>query len=53
MVVEIARAFSAETAAAIAVGLPWFAMVGTKEFATDRAAARAVATTVSVVVEVP
>ena len=34
-------------------GLPWVAMVGTTEFATDRTAARAVATTVACAVEAP
>ena len=34
-------------------GLPSVAMVDTMEFATDRTAARAVATTVAVAVEVP
>ena len=33
--------------------VPWFSMVGTTEFATDRIAARAVATTVAFAVEVP
>ena len=34
-------------------GLPWVAMVGATEFATDRTAARAVATTVAFAVEAP
>ena len=33
-------------------GIPWVAMVGTTEFATDSAAARAVDTTVAFTVEV-
>ena len=34
-------------------GLSWVAMVGAAEFATDRTAVRAVATTVAFAVEVP
>ena len=34
-------------------GLPWVAMVGTTEFATDRTAARVVATTVVFAVDAP
>ena len=34
-------------------GWPWIAMVGTTEFATDRTAALAVATTVAFAVEAP
>ena len=42
-----------EYAVAVAVVRPWFAMVGTTEVATDRTAARAMATTVALAVEAP
>ena len=42
-----------EYAVAVAVVLPWVAMVGTTEVATDRTAARAMATTVALAVEAP
>ena len=42
---------SMEYAVAAAVVLPWVAMVGTTEVATDRTAARAIATTVALAVE--
>ena len=42
-----------EYAVAVAVVLPWVAMVGTTEVATDRTAARAMATTVAFAVEAP
>ena len=42
-----------EYAVAVAVVLPWVAMVGTTEVATDRTAARAMATTVALSVEAP
>ena len=42
-----------EYAVAVALELPWVAMIGTTEVATDRTAARAMATTVSLAVEAP
>ena len=42
-----------EYAVAVTVVLPWVAMVGTTEVATDRTAARAIATTVALTVEAP
>ena len=42
-----------EYAVAVAVVLPSVAMVGTMEVATDRTAARAMATTVALAVEAP
>ena len=42
-----------EYAVAVAVVLPWVAMVGTTEVATDRTAARAMATSVALAVEAP
>ena len=44
---------SMEYAVAAAVVLPWVAMVGTTEVASDRTAARAMATTVALAVEAP
>ena len=40
-------------AVAVAVVLPWVAMVGTTEVATDRTAARAMVTTAALAVEAP
>ena len=49
----IAAAIDVEMAMEYTVAIPWVAMVGTPEVATDRTAARAMATTVVLAVQAP